>query len=360
SASMNKIADYAFSDCENLRSVYISASVNEIGEYAFSGAGKFEIFLPKSLKKIGVGALEHDEEVIYNVYYEGSEEEWNAIEGVGECGLTENDIIMYNQGSKDIEDDESKNTDDKKEDTDDKKEDTDKESGSNNDDDGLKDSQSGNVMVKKELYRNGSRYVSIVYNLNPAVTGKKIKETDIIRSMTFGCKVMKTKTLVDDEKINLLAKGRVKFKVTGGKNAGDAVTVTIKKIKIKQKDSNINEADLKEIVNELNTELAGKTLDGIVIRPINLSNCTVKAEKSYIKEGRVVVKWNKDHSDIKSAYAIVPKNGEYATGNKSGKAKKLKLKKGSYNYDSSKKVLTFDGTVVKGAWDSSNRKVIKN
>ena len=66
----------AFSDCSNLISVTIPSSVTTIDDAAFCNTGLTSVTIPKSVTYIGWCAFDSDLEV----YYCGTEEEWQAIE----------------------------------------------------------------------------------------------------------------------------------------------------------------------------------------------------------------------------------------------------------------------------------------
>lgn len=77
------ISEFAFLGCDSLEKVTIKNGLTQIGEFAFSECVNLkEIYLPKSLKSIGWEAFSVGK--AYNkkhldIYYAGSEEEWNAI-----------------------------------------------------------------------------------------------------------------------------------------------------------------------------------------------------------------------------------------------------------------------------------------
>mgnify|MGYP002520365973 CR=1 FL=1 len=50
-----KIGNYAFCDCWNLKKVVIPESVESIGEFAFDGCEQAEVILRKSTKYIDIG-----------------------------------------------------------------------------------------------------------------------------------------------------------------------------------------------------------------------------------------------------------------------------------------------------------------
>ena len=74
---VTSIDEYAFSYCD-LTSVTISESVISIGAWAFSGCELASIEIPKNVTSIGYAAF-HYCSSLTDVYYGGSEEQWNAI-----------------------------------------------------------------------------------------------------------------------------------------------------------------------------------------------------------------------------------------------------------------------------------------
>jgi hypothetical protein len=94
--SVTGIGDNAFSDCSDLTSITIPAGVTVIGDWAFSYCGGLKsITIPDSVTSIGDYAF-YDCASLTDVYFTGSEEEWNAID-IGEANdcLT-NATIHYN------------------------------------------------------------------------------------------------------------------------------------------------------------------------------------------------------------------------------------------------------------------------
>ena len=95
---VKKVGEAAFENCGNLGHVRLREGVVEIEESAFSCcSGNFIIYIPASVKKIGNDALSsYDEENDrYTVKYAGTENDWKSIEGISECGLGNNDRIIY-------------------------------------------------------------------------------------------------------------------------------------------------------------------------------------------------------------------------------------------------------------------------
>ena len=104
--TLTYIGDDAFRGCYNLPSIELPEGLTYVGEYAFDGK-MTEIILPDSLieigkdafescawlttvtmgsniKKIGYGAFPKD--TVTDIYYSGTKEQWEQIEGVGSIG----------------------------------------------------------------------------------------------------------------------------------------------------------------------------------------------------------------------------------------------------------------------------------
>ena len=172
-------------------------------------------------------------------------------------------------------------------------------------------------IVEKTVSTNaGNHTIALKMNEAPAYTGGKLRATDFISSFKIDGKEYPAKD--------------IKIKVEGDKKVGSKVKVTIKKIKGADK--------------QTNKDVKGTVLGEVTIRPIDVSEVTTW-NKTFTKEGQIVVKTNKN-GDIKSVAAVVSKKGVNSGDNK---AKKLKVKKGTYTYDSAKKTITFnDGAICKG------------
>ena len=79
---VTSIGDFAFESCRKLRSVTIPEGVTSIGDYAFYAFYNYSsltsMILPASVKKIGSQAF-HGCSSLADVYYIGTEAQWNAI-----------------------------------------------------------------------------------------------------------------------------------------------------------------------------------------------------------------------------------------------------------------------------------------
>lgn len=97
-AGVKTIGQYAFASCENLEKIVIGDSVNTVGKYAFNKCcGLKSVWIPKGIKEIGDGAFRSYTDSVKNVYYAGSEKDWNYIvKGPMFMPFDENIIIHYN------------------------------------------------------------------------------------------------------------------------------------------------------------------------------------------------------------------------------------------------------------------------
>lgn len=87
------IGDYAFSCCFGLVSITIPQGITNIEDYTFFDCMKMErIEIPHSVTSIGESAFENCK-ILRDVYYTGSESQWNSIQ-VGDCNqiLTDSNI----------------------------------------------------------------------------------------------------------------------------------------------------------------------------------------------------------------------------------------------------------------------------
>ena len=72
------LGDWAFSECESLSSVTIPSTVREIGDFAFMRTLLASVCLPRSLQRMGADPFY--ESSLADIYYAGSETEWEQIE----------------------------------------------------------------------------------------------------------------------------------------------------------------------------------------------------------------------------------------------------------------------------------------
>lgn len=93
--SVTNIADWLFDSCSFLESVTIPDSIEKIGYAAFGGCFNLkEISIPSSVTYIGDCAFSYSG--LTDVYYDGTKEQWNAIEIVNNTNeYANNDLLIY-------------------------------------------------------------------------------------------------------------------------------------------------------------------------------------------------------------------------------------------------------------------------
>ena len=77
SSNITNIANETFMGCSTLSSISIPDGVTSIGDRAFNFINLTSITIPKSVNYIGNEGLGYG---TIEVYYEGSEDEWNEIQ----------------------------------------------------------------------------------------------------------------------------------------------------------------------------------------------------------------------------------------------------------------------------------------
>ena len=94
--SVKTIEDRAFYDCVSLTKVEIPDGVGGISYWMFYGCSSLEcVTIPKSVKYIAMHAFEKCGD-LSDIYYSGTEEEWNAINKQGNNGPLYNAKVHYN------------------------------------------------------------------------------------------------------------------------------------------------------------------------------------------------------------------------------------------------------------------------
>lgn len=94
--SVKVIESYAFSSCTGLNYIKLGRGVETIASYAFYRMAQFTyIYLPKSIKTIGDFAFEDCNFLSY-VYYEGTEEDFKALELSGSNYMLTDAKVFYN------------------------------------------------------------------------------------------------------------------------------------------------------------------------------------------------------------------------------------------------------------------------
>ena len=94
--SVTTIKGNAFYKCYYLESVDLPKNITSIGKNAFRDNKLWEIYIPKTLTNIGSDALATTLKHKRDIYYEGTEEEWNAIEGIDTAGIDDSMTVHFN------------------------------------------------------------------------------------------------------------------------------------------------------------------------------------------------------------------------------------------------------------------------
>lgn len=85
--SVTTIEQYAFSNSYDLEKVMIGKNVSTIGDHAFYGCSLKSIVIPSGVTSIGEGAFADCRE-LKDIYFEGSEEAWTALNVQLQDGIT--------------------------------------------------------------------------------------------------------------------------------------------------------------------------------------------------------------------------------------------------------------------------------
>lgn len=95
-SKVNKITDNAFSNCAKLTELKLPPNLKEIGENAFSSCHELKVIkIPDSVTMISENAFKLCD-ALTDVFYEGTEEEWNQIDSLQDCEELKNATIHYN------------------------------------------------------------------------------------------------------------------------------------------------------------------------------------------------------------------------------------------------------------------------
>lgn len=93
--SVTTIGDYAFNNCTGLTSITIPDSVTTIGSFAFYNCTSLtSITIPDSVTTIGEGTFKNCTGLT-DIYYTGTQAEWESIEGIADAAIPEGATIHY-------------------------------------------------------------------------------------------------------------------------------------------------------------------------------------------------------------------------------------------------------------------------
>lgn len=97
-SNIKEIKANAFYKCTSLKEINLPDGLTQIGDSAFAGCQSLtSISIPKSVTSIGASAFNN---YLKTVYFEGSEEEWNAITlGINNTPLQQAEIIFNSAGT---------------------------------------------------------------------------------------------------------------------------------------------------------------------------------------------------------------------------------------------------------------------
>ena len=100
--SVTSLNPFAFSNCKGLKRITIPKNVTSIGNYSFSDCSALKkITIPRSVTNISNNAFDGCSH-LNDVYYEGSEAEWNRISiGLNNSPLTDTANIWFNHSEHD-------------------------------------------------------------------------------------------------------------------------------------------------------------------------------------------------------------------------------------------------------------------
>lgn len=96
-STLKTIHDQAFSECYHITSVDLSSTqITSIGRGAFDSCiALTTLILPDSITSIGTNAFV-DCDALTDIYYTGTQQQYEAIQGISNCGFKGTETIHYN------------------------------------------------------------------------------------------------------------------------------------------------------------------------------------------------------------------------------------------------------------------------
>ncbi|WP_305131385.1 leucine-rich repeat protein [uncultured Oscillibacter sp.] len=95
-SSVSSVGLYAFDGCSSLTSLSLAEGVTALWDYAFRGCSPLtSVFIPQSVTTMGTNVFINCDGLT-NIYYPGTQAQWNAIDGVALAGIPGTASITYN------------------------------------------------------------------------------------------------------------------------------------------------------------------------------------------------------------------------------------------------------------------------
>ena len=217
-----------------------------------------------------------------------------------------------------------------------------------------------NTIKETVVSMNGYK-VYVSYNATPAYTGKKLKATDVIYSVSISKNGGKKETLVygnnGTENVNFSDLNKtIKVKSTKLKAAGSEVTLTITRIK-NLNDKSMNK-DLKAQLKALSKE---KKQFKVKIRPVEVTMAPTfvkKDTKLYTKEGQIYIQINKKTDSLKRLYFVAVKGSQ--TNQNTLRGRRQRIYPGTYTVDGKTIKITSESIVVRKTLSANGYTILKN
>jgi len=94
--SVTAIGATAFENCSQLTNIVLPNNLIKIGDALFAGCSRLaSIVIPKKVTKIGYNAF-YDCRALTDIYYSGTQEQWEAIQGLSGADIPAGTTIHYN------------------------------------------------------------------------------------------------------------------------------------------------------------------------------------------------------------------------------------------------------------------------
>lgn len=108
--TVTTLSNSAFSGCSNLINITLSNTLTNIGDYAFASCVSLErIAIPKSVTSVGNSTFSGCNS-LKDIYFEGTENQWNKINPNNQAAIPEGVIVHYNSSASSNQTEENKDT----------------------------------------------------------------------------------------------------------------------------------------------------------------------------------------------------------------------------------------------------------